>query len=297
VSALIFVALAVAWAVYLIPQALKHHEAGDSSRGVERFSDRMRVLARREAVDRRTARLVVPGRPAVAAESNADVAAVAPSIGTDAPAVAPAPSSAPSPALLRARRERARAATRRRRRVLLVLLAPLVVVGGLAATGILAPVWVALPAVLLVAWLVTCRVMVRQERRPAVRSAASAGPLAPLADDEPDDGGPMTEEFDVVLDEVADDAPVAADPAPEPEPAEPAPSAGWDPVAVQLPTYVTKPAAARRTVRTIDLDSTGVWTSGRTAADSALAREADEAARAERATPSAAERARQQRRA
>ena len=45
---------------------------------------------------------------------------------------------------------------------------------------------------------------------------------------------------------------------------------------VTLPTYVTKPAAARRTVRTIDLDSTGVWTSGRTDADSQIAREADE---------------------
>ena len=38
---------------------------------------------------------------------------------------------------------------------------------------------------------------------------------------------------------------------------------------VTLPTYVGKPAAERRTVRTIDLDSTGVWTSGRTEADAA----------------------------
>jgi hypothetical protein len=56
----------------------------------------------------------------------------------------------------------------------------------------------------------------------------------------------------------------------------------WDPVPVTLPTYVSKPPAARRTVRTIDLDDTGVWTSGRTEADSQLAREADEAERAER---------------
>ena len=56
----------------------------------------------------------------------------------------------------------------------------------------------------------------------------------------------------------------------------------WDPVPVTLPTYVTKPTAARRTVRTIDLDSTGVWTSGRTDADAALAREADEADQAAR---------------
>ena len=62
-SALIFVALAVAWAVYLIPKALKHHDDVVRSRSVDRFSHTMRVLARREPVNRRNARLVVsPGR-------------------------------------------------------------------------------------------------------------------------------------------------------------------------------------------------------------------------------------------
>jgi hypothetical protein len=63
----------------------------------------------------------------------------------------------------------------------------------------------------------------------------------------------------------------------------------WDPVPVTLPTYVTKPAATRRTVRTIDLDATGVWTSGNTDADSQLAREAEEAEEAERARKSRAQ--------
>ena len=57
-SALIFVALAVAWAVYLIPKALEHHEESARSRTVDRFSRTMRVLARREPVSRRNARLV-----------------------------------------------------------------------------------------------------------------------------------------------------------------------------------------------------------------------------------------------
>ena len=62
-SPFIFVALAVAWAVYLIPKALKHHDDVVRSRSVDRFSHTMRVLARREPVDRRNARLVVsPGR-------------------------------------------------------------------------------------------------------------------------------------------------------------------------------------------------------------------------------------------
>ena len=56
----------------------------------------------------------------------------------------------------------------------------------------------------------------------------------------------------------------------------------WDPVPVTLPTYVTKPAATRRTVRTIALDDSGVWTSGNTAADSQLAREAEVADKAAR---------------
>ena len=46
-SGLIFVALAIAWAAYLIPKALRHHDDVDRSRSVDRFSDSMRVLARR----------------------------------------------------------------------------------------------------------------------------------------------------------------------------------------------------------------------------------------------------------
>ena len=62
-SPLIFVALAVAWAVYLVPQALKHHDEVVRSRSVDRFSHTMRVLARREPVSRTSSRLVVtPGR-------------------------------------------------------------------------------------------------------------------------------------------------------------------------------------------------------------------------------------------
>ena len=64
----------------------------------------------------------------------------------------------------------------------------------------------------------------------------------------------------------------------------------WDPVPVTLPTYVGK-AAAQRTVRTIDLDATGVWTSGRSEADSQLARDAEEAERAARAEREGARRA------
>src|SRR6185436_18203340 len=64
-SGIIFVVLAVAWAVYLIPKALRHHDEVARTRSIDRFSTAMRVLARREPVNRRDARLVVsPARAA-----------------------------------------------------------------------------------------------------------------------------------------------------------------------------------------------------------------------------------------
>ena len=69
-SGLIFVALAVAWAAYLIPKALRHHDDVVRGRSVDRFSQSMRVLARREPVSARMARLVVtPARAAAAMPS------------------------------------------------------------------------------------------------------------------------------------------------------------------------------------------------------------------------------------
>ncbi len=284
-SALIFVALAVAWAVYLVPKALKHHDDVVRSRSVDRFSQTMRVLARREPVTRRSARLVVtPGRASappvvVTKASSASVGSEAP--GPAAPATVDA-SALPPVRTPAQRRAAANRAARRRRRVLVALLGALAAVGVLSIAGLLGPVYLGIPGALLVAWLVACRLMVRRE-------TGLAGPLAripvvPLEDDgaeaetraedapEADEGvaadeGPQTEEVPVVQPQVA----VAA------------PADGWDPVPMTLPTYVTKPAAARRTVRTIDLDSTGVWTSGRTEIDAALAREGDQAERERRA--------------
>ncbi len=229
-SGLIFVALAVAWAAYLIPKALRHHDDVVRGRSIDRFSQGMRVLARREPVSARTARLVVePERPA----------------------------SAPTPGqLLAAHRLATSRATRRRRRVLSVLLLAVAAVVAACLTGRLAWPYVAIPVAMLVAWLVACRLMVRKERArlPADLvetdddvDAAETGSLAPVDPAEP----------------------IARDPR------------LWDPVPVTLPTYVSKPPA-RRSVRTIDLDSTGVWTSGRSEADSALAREAESADRERR---------------
>jgi hypothetical protein len=226
-SALIFVALAVAWAVYLIPKALKHHEEAQERRNVEGFSRTMRVLARREPVDARTAALVVER--------------------DKAPEVAPVVSRAAA----------ARAAKRRLRVVLLILTAN-AAVAGTAYFGVVAWVYQAVPAGLLVAWLIACRLMVKKER--AVAPAWRRPAPAPASGAESAAAGPDTGE-------------IATVPAAERD------LDSWDPVPVTLPTYVDKEAAAR-SVRTIDLDSTGVWSSGRNESDSKLVREADEAARA-----------------
>jgi len=243
-SALIFVALAVSWAVYLIPKALKHHEEVVRSRSVDRFSHRMRVLARREPVNRRNARLVVtptraPSSPVVTTKR-----------------AEPAPAPTPS-------RDAAKRAARRRRRVLGLILVANLAVAAVAAFAVISWWYVAIPAGLLVAWLVACRLMVRRERRVA---PAARRPVVPGVE-EPE---PSQE---VAAEDLADTGqiPAVVDPS------------LWDPMPVTLPTYVSKPAATRRSVRTIDLDSTGVWTSGRTEADAQLVREADEAEKAARA--------------
>lgn len=285
-SALIFVALAVAWAFYLVPKALQHHDEAVRSRSVERFSHTMRVLARREPVGRREARLVVtPGRtpsmPTVSTKASTRSATGTPL--ADAP-LATTP--------LSVRRAAAQQAARRRRRVLgLVLLVNAVVVG-LAVAKVVTWPWVAVPATLLVAWLVACRLMVKGERAAARRvpvsavvlpSAGSAAPVAgPESDVEPlEPHAPAAAELLEVTDEPVEpvEVPVAV---PVAAPALRAPGS-WDMVPTTLPTYVSKPAATRRTVQTIDLESTGVWSSGRSDSDSALAREAEQRQASERA--------------
>jgi hypothetical protein len=245
-SGLIFVALAIAWAAYLIPKALRHHDDVVRGRSIDRFSQSMRVLARREPVSARMARLVVaPARAATAAMVSTKPTAASPD---------------PDEAFVHRRLATARA-TRRRRRVLSFLLLALVAVAALCATGRLTWPYAAIPAGLLIGWLVACRLMVKKER--AWAPAALIESQGMVAAD------PSAAET------TSSEAPAAA--------AEPRDPSLWDPVPTTLPTYVSKPPA-RRSVRTIDLDSTGVWTSGRSESDSALAREADAAERVRRHT-------------
>lgn len=264
-TAVIFVAVFVAWAVYLVPKALHHHEAAARTRTVDRFSDRMRVLARREPVSRKKARLVVqPFRAAARTRDDGDSAVTA------VPAADPV---VPEQAV----RASARRAARRRRRVLSLILVALVAVAGVAAYGLIQWWYVAIPTGLLVGWLVVCRLMVKSERRARTPRARATRPQAPRASRASRTS--RTEEPSSQAEQSVspDDTETTRIPATTAS-AEPG---MWDPTPITLPTYVGQPPAQRQ-VRTIDLDSTGVWTSGRTEADSLIARQADEAARTAR---------------
>ena len=300
-SALIFVALAVAWAVYLIPKALKHHDEVVRSRSVEKFSHTMRVLARREPVDRRNARLVVSPiraalRPPVETKAHAEPEVVAASVTTEVTREVTAtvstgrtPSSQPSRPCRRPPSGRPPAGPR-----------------SAAATSSPSscsptPSWSASPSRRSSPgrgspcrwpswspgwWPAGCRCAPSAASVPS-RSAIEIG-MPPVVEEELDDSD-LTGEITVTPPQ-----PRVPDAPAEPAAASPAADApavvtgevqvvgGWDMVPTTLPTYVSKPAAQRRTVSTIDLDSTGVWSSGHNDGDSALARSAEQSAKAAR---------------
>jgi hypothetical protein len=251
-SGIIFVVLAVGWAGYLIPKALKHHDDLAMSRPVDTFSDSVRVVN-----GKRPSAATTPSSP-----SSSVVEAVA----------------APAPRGHTTTRESARKAARRRRRVLLVLLAAVVAVSVTSYLAYTPWLSVAVPGGLVVAFLVVARLTVRaqQVRRAApvqheTRESASAvepsnSQTTSPAEVEPDLGREDTQGLSrqELADAVA--APVLDE------------GGLWDPLPVTLPTYVNK-ARARRTVRTIEI--TGMTSSGHDAADTELARTAEEAARAE----------------
>jgi hypothetical protein len=267
-SGIIFVVLALAWAFYLVPKAVKHHDEVARTRSVDRFSTAMRVLARREPVDPRNARLVVT--PPRSAER-----VVVPSrpVGEHEPAAEAV--GAPRRRLPAARRAAARAAARRRRRVTLVLVVADLVTVVLAAFALASWWTVAVPVALTLLYLVLCRHQVRRENdatwssewssasgttppRRAVRVDAAYGSVQVTAQDSRGSAEDDTVQIPVTDSEAV---PVSVETADG--------GSLWDPLPVTLPTYVNK-ARASRTVRTIDLGAPGTWTSGRDEADSAL---------------------------
>lgn len=257
-DALIFVALALGWAVYLIPQALRRHDDDARHRPVERISERMRVLGK---VGRQSA-TPVASEPTAAESTAAEPAELI---------------AEPGVRTYRVTREAAAKAAKRRRRVLVILAIITAAVGGASFAGYLPPWSAAVPGGLIVLFLVVARFTVRAQLAPAAGPAAPAAPVEPVTaveqataeDVEVDLGNEDTVAVSRVdLAAASGAAALLAD------------DGGlWDPLPMTLPTYVNKPHA-ERTVRTIEL--TGMVSSGHDAHASSLAREADAAQRAAR---------------
>ena len=245
-SALIFVALAVAWAVYLIPKALEHHEEVARSRTVDAFSHSVRVLARREPVSRREATLVAGDDPAP--PSHRELRREARLLAKDAKREAKRQRR-------NARRLAAAAAPARSTRgydarpppgppgvgcrVVTLILAEIAIVAVLAAVGVFGWVWMAIPVGILVAWLVACRLMVRRER-------------AELPGDRDERHAPTEPPSRAEARRRRDPGHRRSSPRPPPAPTRTAGTRSRSRCRRTSPSRV-----ATRSVRTIDLDSTG----------------------------------------
>jgi hypothetical protein len=235
VSAVIYAAIVVMWAVVLVPMWLRRHDAATESRSVERFSTAMRTLSRRTHATPGRRYVVMPRRQAGTVSVHVSGAAM---VG------APVRRPAARPAVPAARA----AMVRRRRRTTYALIGLVVLSALLVAVGVLPwPVQLAVDLVF-VAFLAHLRAqakraaaVVRQRRRGA---AAAARPAVPARTPAPRPAQRVAE-------------PVA-EPMPEPmaEPvAQPVAASAvdvememvaeetWEPVPVPPPTYTLKPPA------------------------------------------------------
>lgn len=266
-TGLIVAFVVTVWAAYFVPLALRRYDEAHNHSALEVLTPLSRVI-RRAPTAREADELEY-------AEQHAD--------HLDAPAASSAGAAAEPRPRSGLTRESARIAARRRRRVLLTLLFANAVVGALLWFA-LVPVWsIAIPAGLLAAWLVACRIQVRHEygvsatraprRGGAVRLPKLRVPRLGWSSTVVEDEDTVTiivsgqfEDVDPGRKHIMENVPLEADALDE-QLVIAVPSAAshgelvWDPLPVTLPTYVTKPRAGR-TVRTIDFDAPGVWTSG-----------------------------------
>jgi hypothetical protein len=266
-TGVIYAAIVIAWAAYLVPMALRRSRAQSRRNSVERFSSAMRVLSRKNGqVEGRT--VVTPPRPV-----SANVAA--------------RPVALDLAPLRRRHRAASHLAAKRRRRVLFVFMLATIAVSATAAYA-RAPNWApAVPVALMLTFLVVARGQVRKAernfqrvldrarpassnvvRRAASRVEATSGAVVPddSTDEElaPDEQPTRLMHLDLVDQQVQEAVAIETT------------DGGnlWDPVTVTLPTYVSKPTAHRQ-VRTVDLSADGVMSSARHSAQEADAPSTD----------------------
>jgi hypothetical protein len=256
-TGIIYGSIVVAWAAYLVPMWLRRHDEAARSRSVARFSSSMRVLSRSGG----------SGRMVVSPPRTTD-RVLSPGLGSSGSTAVNATAARPS-------RKAQRVAARRRRRVLFGLLIGTAVVAAAAVLGYL-PLWsVGVPLAMTAAFLLLARHQVRRAsdsfwveaqadapaptnvvRRGSTRVDATHGTARP-ADDEPTVPLDAEDLRSAVAGLEQQHSVAVALPTSDG-------SSLWDPLPIMLPTYVDK-AAARRTIRTVDLGESSSRTAGQAA--------------------------------
>jgi hypothetical protein len=235
--------------VVLVPAWLRRHDHLDPERSVDRFSRSMQTLAKGPSV------LGIPLTPAGASDLDVADEEVAPEVfRVTRPDLSGATARVSGVAAVAGARVRRTSAATRRRVVLGVLVAALAVVAGFVLAGVLLPVALAGPAVLIVGFLGVARHQVRTAQARRVQRARRI-----------ETPGATTS------------APVARRPVPG------ASGTTWEPRPTTLPTYVTAPPASGFP-RVIDTETPGAWT-----AAAMLERAQQEKLRAERMAAAKAE--------
>ena len=266
---LLYLVLVVVWAFVLIPMWLRKHDEANENRSVDRFARALSSLSGRR--DRKAEKssggaflraraVVMPGRPRDAQALQVTVT------GASAPAEAKSPTAAtPADAVAQRpepRRSPVAEAASRRRRVLLGLLVVTVLV---LAAGLLhkVPTWsAAIPALLVVAFVVSARRarmrtelvqrrrLARQSLTQAARAAQSGRSAGARRGVRANSNAPVAQpaaELDLPVVSVPGRVGTAV-----------ADERGWSAVPTTLPTYVTAPAATR-VPRVIDRTTPGSW--------------------------------------
>lgn len=248
-SGLIIAFVVALWAAYFVPLVLRRYDEAGKNSSLDLEGPLRRVIS--------------PRRHTVQEEESVTTH-LEPS-GRDRSQHSPARPPAGDSQLRRS----ARIAARRRRRTLLTLVGLLLVTSVVTVMLVAVPVWApAIPAALIVAWLVACRVQVRRERGISRPRSVREVETAPQFVDEEDTivVSHQIEDIDPDVPHVMEKSELPADALVENlEIAVPSVSdsgqALWDPLPITLPSYVTKPRAGR-TVRTIDLNAANTWSSG-----------------------------------
>lgn len=223
-SGVIYVAIVAAWFAVLVPRWLRRNEEVERAREVD---------------ESRGVRVIEPRATRMRARSRSSRAVVRQPV--------PAP-----PRSDHAARLAFRAGARRRRRVLLLLVLATTGVGAAAIVAAIPPVWVAVPAGLLVTFGVLARRAAAAERR----RLSAEHDIAAEEDAVADDARAATEDAEsepAVATVAVDDEVEALD----------VDTDGWEPVSVPPPIYVTKARAEPAVNRSINLSGAGAWTSTR----------------------------------